>query len=39
MMEDTTDICSKQKLDIGGDIKYIQSKDMGKIDDEYDPGF
>jgi len=39
MMEDTTDICSKQNLDIGGDIKYIQSKDMGKIDDEYDPGF
>ena len=31
--------CSKQNIDIGGDIKYIQSKDMGKIDDYYDPGF
>ena len=39
MVDDTTDICSKQNIDIGGDIKYIQSKDMGKIDDDYDPGF
>ena len=39
MVDDTADICSKQNIDIGGDIKYIQSKDMGKIDDDYDPGF
>ena len=39
MVDDTTDICSKQNIGIGGDIKYIQSKDMGKIDDDYDPGF
>ena len=39
MVDDATDICSKQNIDIGGDIKYIQSKDMGKIDDDYDPGF
>ena len=38
-VEDSTDICSKQNITIEGDIKYIQSKDMGKIDDEYDPGF
>ena len=39
MVENNNDICSKQNLQIQGDIKYIQSKDMGQIDDEYDPGF
>ena len=39
MTEDATDLCSKQNLEMSDDIKYIQSTDMGKIDDDYDPGF
>jgi hypothetical protein len=39
MTEDATDLCSKQNIEMSDDIKYIQSTDMGQIDDDYDPGF
>ncbi len=36
---ETTPQCSKQNIEITDNINYIQDKDLGQIDDEYDAGF
>ena len=37
--ENSENVCSKQNIQITNTTKYIEKKDMGAVDDEYDPGF
>ena len=37
--ETSADPCSKQHVQISNTVEFIAQKDMGKVDDEYDPGF
>jgi DNA-directed RNA polymerase II subunit RPB1 len=37
--ESSTDICSKQNIQINNTAEYIAGTDTGIVDDEYDPGF
>lgn len=37
--ENTNDACSMQNIQISNTAEFIEGKDTGKVEDEYDPGF
>ena len=37
--EDSSDICAKQNIEITATTTFIKQKDMGHLDDDYEPGF
>jgi len=38
-LEDKTDLCSKNKLEIRNNLTAIKQEDFGDCDDDYDAGF